>query len=155
MSITIRAMAAGEEDAVAGMVHALARHIGTATVPKLDGAALRQNAGFVDVVIAEENGALLGASLGLMTFSTWRGAKGLYIVDLFVDPAARNRQIGLKLLRESARRFWSRGARFIKLEVDVENSGAGRFYLRHGFVLHHEDRLFILEPDGMEKLAAV
>ncbi|CAN5461684.1 hypothetical protein BH10PSE7_BH10PSE7_09230 [soil metagenome] len=154
MSITIRPMQVGEEGAVADMVHALARHIGTASPPKLDGEALRRNEGFVDVVVAEEEGRLLGACLGLMTFSTWRAVKGLYVVDLFVDPDARNRRVGVKLLGESARRFWARGARFIKLEVDHKNPGAGRFYLRHGFVLHHEDRLFILEPEGMEKLAA-
>ena len=46
----------------------------------------------VDVVVAEDDGHLLGACLGLMTFSTWRGARGLYVVDLFVLPQARGTQ---------------------------------------------------------------
>ena len=82
-----------------------------------------------------------------MTFSTWRGAKGLYVVDLFVLPEERGRNIGLKLLRASARNFAKRGAEFIKLEVDETNTGAERFYSRLGFEKKTEDRLHILEQD--------
>jgi ribosomal protein S18 acetylase RimI-like enzyme len=97
--------------------------------------------------VAEGNGRLTGACLGLMTYSTWRGARGLYVVDLFVLPEARGRNIGQALLRASARRFAARGAQFIKLEVDEGNSGAGRFYARLGFAKKTEDRLRILEHD--------
>jgi ribosomal protein S18 acetylase RimI-like enzyme len=89
-----------------------------------------------------------------MTFSTWRGAPGLYVVDLFVLPEARGRNVGLDLLRCSARRFAKRGARFIKLEVDETNHGAERFYARLGFVKKTEDRLHILEQDGLQKFTS-
>jgi ribosomal protein S18 acetylase RimI-like enzyme len=82
-----------------------------------------------------------------MTFSTWRGARGLYVVDLFVDPAARGQRVGQRLLRMSAERFAARGASFIKLEVDEANAGAQRFYARLGFSKKNEDRLHILEQD--------
>jgi ribosomal protein S18 acetylase RimI-like enzyme len=86
-----------------------------------------------------------------MTFSTWRGARGLYIVDLFVTPQARGRNIGQDLLRCQARKFEARGARFIKLEVDQSNTGAQRFYARLGFRKKSEDRLHILEQDELQK----
>jgi ribosomal protein S18 acetylase RimI-like enzyme len=152
MSVTIRPMRSEDADAVATLVHGLARDTRPGIIPKLTGAALVANADLIDVVIAEERGRVIGACLGLLTFSTWRGAKGLYVVDLFVDGEARNRGIGLELLKESARRARTKGALFIKLEVDHVNDGAARFYERLGFVRHDEDRLFVLEEDGMARL---
>lgn len=147
MSLDVRVMRPEEAEAVAGMVRGLAEHIGTDFVPALTGDRLRAAADLIDVVVADDAGRLIGACLGLMTFSTWRGAPGLYVVDLFVLPEARGRNVGLDLLRSSARRFAARGARFIKLEVDETNTGAERFYARLGFNKKAEDRLHILEQD--------
>lgn len=147
MSVALRPMRPDEADAVAEMVRGLAEHIGTDFVPRLTGEKLARASGLIDVVVAEEGGRLIGACLGLMTFSTWRGAPGLYVVDLFVRPEARGRNIGLKLLGCSARRFARRGAEFIKLEVDETNASAQRFYARLGFAKKTEDRLHVLEQD--------
>jgi ribosomal protein S18 acetylase RimI-like enzyme len=147
MSLTLRPMREEEADAVAAMVHGLAMHVGQGVVPKLTGAKLRAAADLIDVVVAEREARLIGACLGLMTFSTWRGARGLYVVDLFVEPAARGLNVGQRLLHCMAQRFAARGAEFIKLEVDEANSGAQRFYARLGFSKKDEDRLHILEQD--------
>ncbi len=149
MSLTVRPMREDEAEAVAAMVRGLAEHIGTRFIPKLTGEKLNAAGRLIDVVVAEEHGKLLGACLGLMTFSTWRGAPGLYVVDLFVVPEARGKNVGLDLLRCSARRFARRGAQFIKLEVDETNTGAERFYARLGFTKKTEDRLHILEQDNL------
>lgn len=143
-------MRKGEEDAVAGLVRGLAEHIGTGFVPKLDGERLAAAEDLIEVMVAEDDGRLIGACLGLMTFSTWRGAPGLYVVDLFVAPEARGRNVGLELLRRSAQRFANRGAQFIKLEVDETNTGAERFYARLGFTKKTQDRLHILEQDKLK-----
>jgi GNAT superfamily N-acetyltransferase len=87
-----------EADTVAAMVRGLAEHIGTGFVPRLTGEKLARAGDLIDVVVAEEGGRLIGACLGLMTCSTWRGAPGLYVVDLFVLPEARGRNVGLGLL---------------------------------------------------------
>jgi ribosomal protein S18 acetylase RimI-like enzyme len=142
-------MRAGEAEAVAAMVRGLAAHIGTGFVPRLDAQGLEAASDLVDVMVAEEEGRLIGACLGLMTFSTWRGAPGLYVVDLFVSPEARGRKVGEALLRSQARRFAARGAAFIKLEVDRTNTGAERFYARLGFAKKTEDRLHVLEQDKL------
>ena len=151
MSIDVRPMRADEAEAVAGMVRGLAEHIGTDFVPALTGEKLRGASDLIDVVVADDGGRLIGACLGLMTFSTWRGAPGLYVVDLFVLPEARGRNVGLDLLRCSAQRFAARGAQFIKLEVDETNTGAERFYARLGFNKKSEDRLHILEQDQFKQ----
>ncbi|MFM8747427.1 MAG: N-acetyltransferase family protein [Aestuariivirga sp.] len=143
----IRPMRADEVEQVAAMVRGLARDIGASTVPQLTAAGLAAAHDLIDTVVAEEHGRLTGACLGLMTYSTWRGARGLYVVDLFVMPEARGRNIGERLLRHMGRRFAARGARFIKLEVDATNAAAARFYARLGFAKKTEDRLHILEHD--------
>jgi len=154
MSLAIRPMRAAEAGAVAAMVRGLAEHIGTDVVPKLTAETLAGAQDLIDVVVADDGGMLHGACLGLMTFSTWRGARGLYIVDLFVLPEARGRNVGLDLLRCSARRFAERGAQFIKLEVDETNTGAERFYARLGFTKKAEDRLHVLEQDRFTKFVS-
>jgi ribosomal protein S18 acetylase RimI-like enzyme len=155
MMLAPRAMRPEEADAVAGMVRGLAEHIGTGFVPKLTGEKLARARDLIDVVVVEEDGRLIGACLGLMTFSTWRGAPGLYVVDLFVLPEARGRNVGLELLRCCAQRFAQRGAEFIKLEVDETNTGAERFYARLGFTKKTEDRLHILEQDKLIKFISM
>ncbi len=102
MTFEIRTMQDNEAQIVAGMVHGLARDLSLNVVPALTGKVLLESLDLVNVVVAAEAGKLLGACLSLMTFSTFRGAKGVYVVDLFVDASERNRNIGEALLRETA-----------------------------------------------------
>ncbi len=155
MSVMFRPMEDPDAAAVAVMVRGLAEHIGTDVVPKLTGEKLIAARDLIDVMVAEDGGKLIGACLGLITFSTWRGERGLYIVDLFVTPEARGRNVGENLLRASAARAAKRGARFIKLEVDETNAGAERFYARLGFAKKIEDRLHILEQDRMDEFISM
>lgn len=149
MQLSIRPMRVGEEPAVVAMVQALAQETGGRASPKLTAEGLRKHGELVDVTVAAgDDGAISGACLTLMTFSTWRGAKGVYVVDLFVAPEFRGKTLGEQLLRVAARRAFARGADFIKLEVDIENGGAGRFYDRLGFKRNEYDRLFVLERDA-------
>jgi ribosomal protein S18 acetylase RimI-like enzyme len=147
MTLLIRPMLDPDALHVVEMVRGLARDTGADIVPRLTAGNLIASRDLIDVTIAEDDRGLLGACLTLLTYSTWRDAKGLYVVDLFVDSRARNGGVGVKLLREAARRGRAKGARFIKLEVDRTNDGAGRFYERLGFVLNDKDRLFVLEDE--------
>lgn len=152
MTLTLRSMRDDDAPQVVAMVKGLARDMGSEVVPKLTAENLIAHRDLIDVTIAEDATGLLGACLTLLTYSTWRDAKGLYVVDLFVDPKARNGGIGLKLLREAARSGRARGARFIKLEVYDTNAGAARFYERLGFVRNDKDRLFVLEGEKLDSL---
>ena len=145
MTLAFRPMRDADAPRVVAMVQGLARDTGSDIVPKLTAKNLIASRDLIDVTVAEDEAGILGACLALLTYSTWRDAKGLYVVDLFVDGRARNGGVGVKLLREAARRGRARGARFIKLEVDRTNKGAERFYERLGFVLNDKDRLFVLE----------
>jgi ribosomal protein S18 acetylase RimI-like enzyme len=145
----IRDMHEAEAQAVADKVHGLARDLSLGVTPNLTGPKLLAARELVNVVVAAEDDKLLGACLWLMTFSTFRAAKGMYVVDLFVDATARNRNIGFGLLQGAAQRAIMKGATFIKLEVDTSNESGARFYERIGFKKKNEDRLFILEQKDL------
>jgi ribosomal protein S18 acetylase RimI-like enzyme len=147
MTLTIRPMRDSDAPQVVAMVKGLARDTGSDIVPKLTPENLIASRDLIDVTIAEDGEGVLGACLALLTYSTWRDAKGLYVVDLFVDARGRNGGVGVMLLREAARRGRAKGARFIKLEVDRTNGRAERFYERLGFVRNDKDRLFVLEDE--------
>jgi ribosomal protein S18 acetylase RimI-like enzyme len=150
MSVGIRFMREGQEDAVAAMLRALPKDLGKAVVPKVTGASLRENRGFVHVTVAEDSGLLLGVCLWVMTYSSWRGAKGIYISDLYVMGHARGRKVGEKLLRGTLKEAAKLGGSFVKMEVDRANDAATRFYGRLGFVAKVDDVFHVLEPDDFE-----
>lgn len=146
MSIGIRPMRAGEEDAVVTMIRQLPKDLGIKVVPKVTGEGLRAAQGLARVTVADNSGLLVGCCLWVMTYSSWRGAAGIYVSDLYVMEHARDKKAGDMLLRGAAREGQALGASFIKLEVDASNALARNFYERRGFVLKPDDQLMILEP---------
>jgi GNAT superfamily N-acetyltransferase len=59
--------------------------------------------------IAEVDGRIAGFALWFLNYSTWLGAHGLYLEDLYVRPELRGRHVGGALLRELARVCVARG----------------------------------------------
>jgi [ribosomal protein S18]-alanine N-acetyltransferase len=78
-------------------------------------------------LIAEGEGDLAGFAIGHR-----RGTKG-HVVTIDIAEAWRRRGTGKLLLTELVSRLKEAGAREIRLEVDVRNAGAVRFYERMGF----------------------
>jgi ribosomal protein S18 acetylase RimI-like enzyme len=152
MSVGVRFMREGQEEAVAAMLRALPKDLGKAVVPKVTGASLRDNKGFVHVTVAEDSGLLLGVCLWLLTYSSWRGAKGIYVSDLYVMGHARARKVGEKLLRGTLKEAAKMGASFVKMEVDQANVGAQGFYSRLGFSHAADDLFYVLEEENFTQL---
>ena len=152
MSLGIRSMRDGEEDAVAVLIRQLPKDLGLSAVPKMTGQNLRDAKGLAHVTVADDAGLILGVCLWTMTYSSWRGCPGIYICDLYVLPHARGRKIGERLLHGTLRESQKMGAGFVKMEVDVVNAAAARFYERLGFLHKADDRIFILEPDAFKNL---
>lgn len=93
-----------------------------------------------EVLIAEVGGQFAGLCLTFPSFSTWMGTPGIYVQDLFVADGFRGRRIGEGLLQAAARRGREKGARYMRLSVDVENARAQAFYDRIG-IRHSRDEL--------------
>ena len=153
MNLLVRPMRADEAEAVAVLIRQMPKDIGLDVVPKITGQNLRDCGDVAKVTLAEDDGHILGVCLWTMTYSSWRGCRGIYISDLYVVPSVRGKQVGERLLVGTIREAHQHRAGFIKMEVDVSNDGAARFYDRLGFKHKSDDRIFILEPDAYAALA--
>ena len=152
MSLKIRPMRKGEEAAVAALLRQLPRDLNLGIEFAITGEALVKAAGLAEISVAEDSGLMLGVCSWTMTYSTQRAMPGIYICDLFILGHARGRGIGDALLKGVMKAAAKRGAGFIKMEVDVTNEGAARFYERLGFKHKSEDCYYALEPDAYAEL---
>jgi len=82
--------------------------------------------------IAEWNGATAGFALWFYNFSTFRGAHGIYLEDLFVRPQFRGHGIGKALLVNLAQRAVSEGCARLDWAVLDWNAPSIAFYERVG-----------------------
>ena len=84
-------------------------------------------------VLAEPPGQPpIGIALFYYTISTFAGRPGLFLEDLFVEPAHRGTGIGLALLRHLARRATAEDCTVIEWRVLNWNQPAIDFYRRLG-----------------------
>jgi GNAT superfamily N-acetyltransferase len=74
------------------------------------------------------DGAVVGCALWFLSYSTWQGSHGIYLEDLYVQPAHRGRGLGRGLLAALAEESCRRG--FARLEWSVLdwNMTAIKFY---------------------------
>lgn len=85
-----------------------------------------------ECLLAELDDRVVGFALHFANYSTWRGRPGLYLEDLFVEPAHRARGIGHRLLVELARLAVARGCGRMDWMVLDWNTPAIDFYRRIG-----------------------
>lgn len=104
-------------------------------------------------LLARRDGAVIGAALVSPVFSTTYGAAGAYVSDLWVADAARGQGMGRALLRAVAGFAWEKWrARFLKLTVYAENTGARAFYDRLGFDMAERDLTCLLAAGAFDDL---
>jgi len=88
-----------------------------------------------------EGGALVAFALFFTNFSTFLGKPGLYLEDLYVEPAWRARGIGGALLKRLGRLAVERGYGRFEWSVLDWNVHAIRFYERTGATVLPEWRI--------------
>ena len=83
---------------------------------------------FECLIAEDEGGAPLGMALFFHTYSTWRGARGIHLEDLWVTPDARRRGVGRALLERLAQITRERGCPRLEWSVLDWNELAMSFY---------------------------
>ena len=102
--------------------------------------------------VVEVDGVVVGCALWFLNFSTWRGVHGIYLEDLYVQPAQRGRGLGRLLLSELAGECTRRGyARLEWMVLDWNEPSIG-FYRSLGAVALEDWTGFRLADDALRAL---
>lgn len=104
------------------------------------------------VLVAEMHGAVVGMALWFRTYSTWTGVPGIYLEDLFVEPAARGSGLGKALLTALARIAVDRGYQRVEWAVLDWNTPSIEFYEALGARPMQEWSTYRLTGDALSSL---
>lgn len=83
-------------------------------------------------LICESDGEAVGFALYFYNFSSWLGRLGIFLEDLYVDPAHRGKGAGKALLQHLARQAVAEGCGRFEWNVLDWNEPAIRFYESFG-----------------------
>ena len=78
--------------------------------------------------VAEVGGTVVGCALWFLNYSTWKGSHGIYLLDLYVQPAHRGSGLGRGLLAALAAESERRGLTGLEWSVLDWNRPAIAFY---------------------------
>ena len=156
-SFLIRPAAAGDVHELLRLIRELAEyeklaHMAVGTDKMLHEALFGPRA-VCEALIAESDGRAVGFALYFPTFSTFLCKPGLYLEDLFVEPAHRGAGIGKALLRRLAAIVVERGGGRFEWRVLDWNEPSIRFYESLGATLMKEWLLARLTGPQLEALA--
>jgi GNAT superfamily N-acetyltransferase len=105
-----------------------------------------------EALLAYSSDEPVGFALYFETYSTFRGRRGIYLEDLFVEPGHRGRGFGSALLTATAKLAQERGGWLQWLVLDW-NQPAVEFYQRLGATRIEEWNSYRLQGEALERLA--
>ncbi len=108
---------------------------------------------YAEVVIADFDNQPAGFALYFHNYSTFLARPGLYLEDLFVDPAFRKHGVGRALLQHLAHTAAERGCGRLEWSALKWNRLAIDFYLRLGAVPMDEWCIYRLSGAALQRLA--
>lgn len=106
-----------------------------------------------EVIIAMAEGKEVGFALFFHNFSTFLGRAGIYLEDLYVEPAHRGQGIGTALLRELARIAVSRGCGRLEWWCLDWNKPSIDFYRSLGAEAMEDWTVYRISGETLSKLA--
>ena len=159
MSVSYRIEAATVDDVgdILRMIKALAEyeklsdHVVATEADLRDSLFGGQPAG--ECLLARVDGKVIGFAVYFRNLSTFLGRPGIYLEDLFVDPALRGHGIGRALLQSVARIAVSRGYKRVDWSVLDWNTPAIEFYKSLGARPIDEWTIFRLTGDELPNFA--
>jgi hypothetical protein len=151
MDVNYYRMKPGQEGQVTLLIHGLIADYGSNFKSKLTAQSLIDNAGFLNVEVAECEGRIMGICAWVMSFSTWRGTKGMYVADLCVTRETNSTDVARKLLHLAATSGASLGATFIRTEVDISDERIEIVYSQIGFWNQLRHMIYFLEPAEFQR----
>jgi GNAT superfamily N-acetyltransferase len=158
MTISIRAATSSDLDLIIGFIRALADYERLADAVRLDrdvlGKHLFGHTPKAEVLIGEIDAQPRGFALFFHNFSTFEGKPGIYLEDLFVEPAARGSGLGKALLARLAALAVQRSCARLEWSVLDWNAPSIAFYKSLGATAMDEWTTYRLDGAALAALAA-
>jgi GNAT superfamily N-acetyltransferase len=152
----IRSATVADVPIIAKLIRDLAEYERLSHAVILDEADLRQHLfgtrPYAEVLLAEENGAVVGFALFFHNYSTFRGKPGIYLEDLFVDPVHRGRGHGKAMLKALAKLAKERDCARVEWSVLDWNEPSIAFYKSIGAEPLDEWTAYRLQGEALERL---
>ena len=104
-------------------------------------------------LVCEQDGQAIGFAVYFFNYSTWQGRNGLYLEDLYVDPASRGSGAGKALLRHLARIAVDKDCGRFEWSVLDWNEPAIAFYKSIGAQPQEEWVRYRMEGDALRDFA--
>jgi len=98
-----------------------------------------------EALIAWQGTEAVGLVLFFREFSSWKGAPGVYVQDLYVSPGLRGTGLGSLLMKALFEHTRSWDVSYCKLTVHDGNEAAIAFYERLGFRMVENEHVLILD----------
>ena len=157
-SFALRAAAPSDLSAIVGLIAELAdfeklSHL-VAVTPQSLHPHLFGDRPVAEAVVAEVDGRVIGFALFFTNFSTFLGKPGLYLEDLYVQPAFRGAGIGRALLEHLGGLAVARGYGRFEWSVLDWNESAIRFYEKMGATVMPDWRICRIAGESLEAFRA-
>jgi ribosomal protein S18 acetylase RimI-like enzyme len=108
----------------------------------------------IHTFLVERNSKPVGMAIFFLTFSTWRGNRGVYLQDIYLHPDARGTGTGKKLLAKVVAWAVDRGVDHLRLSVDSGNRSAQAFYESIGMMNCSEELTYQISDRNFSDLGA-
>jgi GNAT superfamily N-acetyltransferase len=108
----------------------------------------------VECIVAERAGRLVAFALFFVNFSTFLGKPGMYLEDLYVQPAARGEGVGKRLLLHLAQLAVARDYGRFEWSVLDWNANAIAFYQKMGATVMPDWRICRVTGAALQALGA-
>jgi GNAT superfamily N-acetyltransferase len=153
----LRAAAPGDVPAIVGLIRELAEFEKLVHLVQLRPQDLHRHLfgdkPVVEAMVVQVDEHVVGFALFFTNYSTFLGKPGLYLEDLYVQPAQRGRGIGEALLKHLAGLANARDYGRFEWSVLDWNVNAIRFYERLGATLLPEWRICRVTGDTLRRFA--
>lgn len=157
MDLTLRGISEDDLSSVIELMRDFAKYEDlldhcTVTRDRLWGAIFGENS-YVEGLIAMDGGKPVGYALYFPCFASFRGERGMYLEDIYIDPEYRRHSVGIAMLRRIAAEAAARGFERIDFLVLDWNEPALGFYLKHGAERNDDESHFKFTDEAFRRLA--
>jgi GNAT superfamily N-acetyltransferase len=155
---TIRAATSADVGAMLALMYELAEfekltHLFVATEDNLNDALFGARPS-AEAIVAERDGTMIGYALFFHNYSTFLGRRGLYLEDLYVQPAQRGSGLGKMMLRYLAALAVERQCGRFEWSVLDWNQNAIDFYEKMGASVLPDWRIVRMTGEALDTFAA-